>query len=105
MAILSIDNGHALLFPEMRIAFTAYSGLKIFLILQYCKRSIYRALCIVAFAFTFPPRLRHISCSGFTETIAHFLFDKKMAILLKYLGVIHYIGFFPLASPLAISEI
>ncbi len=30
MAILSTDNGPALLFPEMRIAFTAYSGLKVF---------------------------------------------------------------------------
>ena len=30
MAILSTDNGPALLFPEMRKAFTAYIGLKVF---------------------------------------------------------------------------
>ena len=30
MAILSTDNGPALLFPEMRKAFTTYIGLKVF---------------------------------------------------------------------------
>jgi hypothetical protein len=29
MAILSTDNGSALLIPEMRKAFTTYSGLKV----------------------------------------------------------------------------
>lgn len=73
MGILSTDKGPVLLFPEMRKAFTAYNGLKVFFILRYYKRSIYKALCVVAFTFTFPPQLRHISCGGFAKTLSFFV--------------------------------